>query len=536
MKKIFTLIFLFGTISSQTTYSQSAFTPGNLVITRVGIGDKALSSAATPVFLQEITTAGAAVQTITVPFHATQLTGTNNKFTTAGSSSNDANLTVSGNGAYFVLTGYSADTGTATISSAANVKRVIARVSMDGTVNTSTLLDVAHSSGNSRCAATNDGTGFWHVGSTGGLRYVPFGCTGISPDTAVVVSTSVTNFRSVQVVGSDIITGAGSGTVARIGSLSGFPTTNGNTITNLPGMRLTVTANSIYMTHLPGGPDGLNTLYFGDDVNPTGIKKFSLNMAGTSWDSTGIMDAGGAYRGLTGTTSGSTVTLYGIRGGSPLNAFVDASGYGVAPTATPTLVLAAATNTAFRGVQIVPPSSVNPVRLNGFTTQKSNSSVSISWGTEQEFNTHSFVIQRSADGINWTDISSTPAAGNSSTLRNYSVVDNSPISGFNYYRLKEVAIDGSVTLSETRKVLFSSKYKVLISPNPAKDFIKVYISKENNNSNTLVKVIDFNGKLVRSESTALSTIDISTYGLSKGIYFVKVTDATHTTTQKIAVQ
>ena len=534
MKKIFTLLFLSGTVLSQTTFAQAAFTPGNLVISKVGIGDKALSNASAPVFLQEVTTTGAAVQTITVPYHATMLTGNNKKFVTAGSSSNDANLTLSGNGAYFVLAGYSADTGIASITTVAGVKRVIARIAMDGTVNTSTLLDTAKSKGNSRCAASNDGTGFWHVGSTGGLRYVPFGCTGEAPDTAVLVSTSVTNYRTIQTFGGDLITGAGSGTVARIGKLTGFPTTNGNTITNLPGMRLTVTANSIYMTNLPGGPAGINTLYFADDVAPTGIKKFTLNSGGT-WDSTGIMDAGSGYRGLTGTTSGSTVTLYAIKGGSPLNGFVDASGYGVAPTATPTLVLAAPTNTAFRGVQVVPVSSTNPVKLSGFTTQKNNSSVAISWGTEQEFNTQSFVIQRSADGTTWTDISTTPAAGNSSSLRNYSSLDNTPINGINYYRLKEIGIDGNVTYSVIRKVLFSGKYKVLISPNPAKDFINIYIAKDNN-TNSIIKVIDFSGKIVRSESSALSTISISTNGLSKGVYFVKIIDGGNVTTKKISVQ
>jgi hypothetical protein len=150
-------------------------------------------------------------------------------------------------------------------------------------------------------------------------------------------------------------------------------------------------------------------------------------------------------------------------------------------------------------------------------------------------NTRSFIIQRSNDGSSWSDLSTTPATGNSSTVKNYSSTDNSPLSGFNYYRLKQVNEDGTFTFSATRKVLFSTNYKVLVTPNPAKDFINVYVSK-NNNSNTLVKVMDVNGKVLHSESSALSTISISTNGMAKGVYYVKVIDGTNIITKKISVQ
>lgn len=177
-----------------------------------------------------------------------------------------------------------------------------------------------------------------------------------------------------------------------------------------------------------------------------------------------------------------------------------------------------------------------PVKLSSFNIAKTGNNVNLSWATQQEINNKAFVIQRSNDGINnWQDLTTVDAVGNSSIIVNYSGTDNVPLNGFNYYRLKQINMDGSFTFSSIKKVLFSASYKVLVTPNPAKDFINVYVSK-NNNSTTLVKVINLNGQVVRSESSSLSTISISTNGIAKGVYFVKIIDANNVTTKKISVQ
>jgi hypothetical protein len=68
-----------------------------------------------------------------------------------------------------------------------------------------------------------------------------------------------------------------------------------------------------------------------------------------------------SYRGLTGSVSGGTVTLYATRkggntstGGGELVSIVDSSGYSGVLSATPSLLASAAANTAFRGVAFAP--------------------------------------------------------------------------------------------------------------------------------------------------------------------------------------
>ena len=100
--------------------SASPFTPGNLVVVRIGDGTAALTSAATATYLLEYTPAGVLVQTIALP---TTAAGANSTLTNTGSSSTDALLTRSVDGAFLVLTGYDAAVGTLALSattSAAN--------------------------------------------------------------------------------------------------------------------------------------------------------------------------------------------------------------------------------------------------------------------------------------------------------------------------------------------------------------------------------------------------------------------------------
>ena len=109
---------------------------------------------------------------------------------------------------------------------------------------------------------------------------------------------------------------------------------------------------------------GADTLYVADES--FGVAKDSL-VAG-SWIANGTAGAGAdAYRGITGTTSGTTVTLFATRkggstatGGGELVSIVDASGYNGAFTGAPTLLAVAGANTAFRGVAMVPQSPRRP--------------------------------------------------------------------------------------------------------------------------------------------------------------------------------
>ena len=90
-------------------------------------------------------------------------------------------------------------------------------------------------------------------------------------------------------------------------------------------------------------------------------------------------------------------------------------------------------------IEIVP----LPIELYTFEGSSIDGTNLITWSTASEHNSDYFVIERSVDGENWTDISKVPASGNSNTLIKYSYLDYSFNKTINYYKLRQVDFDGA---------------------------------------------------------------------------------------------
>ena len=337
------------------------FTPGNVVVVRVGDGSAALTSAATATFLVEYTPAGVLVQTIALP---TAAAGTNSILTNTGTSTSDAMLTRSANGAYLVLTGYDAALGTAALTTTASTanNRVIGRVAADGSVDTSTRISDAFSgttasAANIRSAASTDGTAFYAGGSNSGVRYVPFG--NAAATATVQVNTAPTNIRYVGVAGGNLYVSSGSSTTLGVSQIgTGLPTTTGQANSLLTGTS-SVSPYSFYFADLSTTVAGVDVLYVADDNSGAGaIQKYSL--VGSTWTLNGTVGpASAAVRGLAGSVSGTTVSLFATSINS-LYAVTDNAGYNAAPSTTtlPAAIATSATNTAFRGAAFAPVSAV----------------------------------------------------------------------------------------------------------------------------------------------------------------------------------
>ena len=175
-----------------------------------------------------------------------------------------------------------------------------------------------------------------------------------------------------------------------------------------------------------------------------------------------------------------------------------------------------------------------PITLTGFRIEKQGQSAKLFWATEQETNSSHFVIERSTDAKTWNSIATVNAAGNSSRRIDYSIYDNAPMKGINYYRLKQVDKDARYDYSVIRTALFSAKYAVEAAPNPAKDVMNIYLAKTNNKPAT-IQLLNAAGKIVYNAVSAQSHVQINTTGIGKGLYFVKVIDADEVTVIRVLV-
>ncbi len=330
------------------------FTPGNIVVARVGDGSASLTSAATEVFLDEYTPSGTLVQSVPLP---TAVDNNNRALTAAGNALGELGLTRSADGHYLVLAGYGVSPGTPTVASttASDVTRVIGLVGADGSVDTSTSAGEAFSGASIWAAATADGSSFYSVGSAGGVQYQTRGAYGSTQLSAAPGAGS-----SVNVVGGKLYVASSFGPYVGLSQVgTGLPTTAGQATVGLPGFPGATEGASPYgffLADLDATVPGVDVAYVADDNAPGGgIQKWSL--VNNRWVLNGTIagTASAAVRGLNGQASGTGVSLVATsRGG--LYFLTDNAGYNAAPTLArlPTAVAMADANTAFRGVAFAP--------------------------------------------------------------------------------------------------------------------------------------------------------------------------------------
>ena len=364
--------------------SAAQFTPGNIVVVRVGDGSGSLSSAATAVFLDEYTPGGTLVQSVALP---TTASGSNAALTNSGTATSEGFLNLSANGLYLVHGGYNAAVSTPSVATttSATVARVVARVDLNGNIDTSTALGDAYSGGNIRSATSDDGTQFWTGGTasaSGSVRYATLGGT-----TTTQLSTILTNTRVVGIYAGQLYVSSSSGTYLGVSTVgTGLPTTSGQTVTILPGFP--TTAGPSTYDYFFADP---NTIYVADDrASPNGgVQKWTFN-AGT-WTLQYTLTPSGGCRGLSGYVSSGIATLFATTTQLSANTIVSVTDTGAGSTFT--TVATAGVNTVLRGLRYLPVTPVSSVNYctAGTTSNGCNATMS-STGTPSLAATSGFTV------------------------------------------------------------------------------------------------------------------------------------------------
>lgn len=111
-----------------------------------------------------------------------------------------------------------------------------------------------------------------------------------------------------------------------------------------------------------------------------------------------------------------------------------------------------------------------PVNITSFKVQSEQNRVLLQWTTASETGNDRFEVERSSNGRNWSVINSTKGQGTTAQAHTYSVYDNSPLNGTNFYRIKQYDVNGkmSVTSIKSLKILGERTTAVSVFPNPVK--------------------------------------------------------------------
>lgn len=177
-----------------------------------------------------------------------------------------------------------------------------------------------------------------------------------------------------------------------------------------------------------------------------------------------------------------------------------------------------------------------PVTLAEFKAVKAGNTAQLSWRTLSELNNKGFAVERSADGAAWAQIQFVNATG----AGNYSTIDKTPLSGVNYYRLKQVDNDGKQAYSATALVNFAGNDAVAFSfyPNPVKAKITVALQTIQSSKASL-SLVNVDGKTLKTipltSQQSNSNIQISVSDIAKGNYFLVLKDGSTVKTSKVLV-
>ncbi|MFY0643525.1 MAG: T9SS type A sorting domain-containing protein [Bacteroidia bacterium] len=168
--------------------------------------------------------------------------------------------------------------------------------------------------------------------------------------------------------------------------------------------------------------------------------------------------------------------------------------------------------------------SVLPVTLIEFNLGlNQNNQVELAWTTASEENNEGFQVQRSVDGFFWSNIDYVPGAGNSNEIVKYSSLDEFPVQGEAFYRLKQQDYDGTLFYSDVKRIDLEalSNQGISVYPNPSSSSITVRSAsitlEETTITSLLGEDLTHNVVLVQKNNESL-VLDIS--DLKPGMYVV----------------
>lgn len=178
-----------------------------------------------------------------------------------------------------------------------------------------------------------------------------------------------------------------------------------------------------------------------------------------------------------------------------------------------------------------------PVQIVLFEAVKKGSAVELEWKSSFEKNSSHYIVEKSADAVNFKEFAQVQSL-NQEEGSAYQLLDNAPYSGYNYYRLKMVDIDGQFQYSPTRHVIFEKNNQALdyrIYPNPSTGLITFEFPSTTQNENLVINITNMTGRVVQQYKCTSEDrlIQMNLSNLPRSTYFVQIRCSTYDIIEKI---
>jgi hypothetical protein len=174
-----------------------------------------------------------------------------------------------------------------------------------------------------------------------------------------------------------------------------------------------------------------------------------------------------------------------------------------------------------------PPGGNNPlpISLTAFTAkQNTNKTVTVNWSTAAEVNCDHYTVERSSDNKNFKPVATVRGNGNSPTSICYSTIDEAPLKGVSYYRLRQADYNGKEEVYPPVSVNFSTKNTMNVYPTISNGKDIHITNSENDLDSYSIAVQSMNGHIVPatvySGADGLQISIDDTYASREGMYII----------------
>jgi hypothetical protein len=182
---------------------------------------------------------------------------------------------------------------------------------------------------------------------------------------------------------------------------------------------------------------------------------------------------------------------------------------------------------------VIRQSPANAYQLLDFAATKAATArqVQLVWKTANEQNYTNFTVERSTDaGKSFSIVGGLQGSG----AGTYSLLDRSPVTGQNLYRLKQEDRNDSIAYSKSVGIQFADPGNTLASrlsiyPNPATSNINVSVAADAGKPPYTIQITNTSGFLIRQVTSAQPSWQTSVADLMPGTYIVKVHNSTDNT-------
>ncbi len=167
--------------------------------------------------------------------------------------------------------------------------------------------------------------------------------------------------------------------------------------------------------------------------------------------------------------------------------------------------------------QVVTACAAAPVELISFKGKKDDNEVLLTWQTATEKENDFFEVEHSTDGSNFKAIGKVTGKGTTAAPNNYSFRHAQAQKGINYYRLRQVDLDGTYAFSPIVSVEITRGIDLELYPNPTNGYVKL----KGELSEGTARLTDLTGRLI-SESRLPDQYLIDMTRQPAGIYVLEI--------------